>query len=155
MHGLVVCALYQITGHGLLPSYNAFLTPFLSHAGQSLSCTVQPVRSSPKATKLRGTSPVSPDRNIMAPRNDDPRPPPLPRLYSLSHASKRSFLSHSSSFEADDERSTSISRSSDDIEGHSAMSPRHSSDSTMPPLRYPGEDTRRKFHIAGFGLCCK
>ncbi|ROV97537.1 hypothetical protein VSDG_04631 [Cytospora chrysosperma] len=78
----------------------------------------------------------------MAPRNDDPRPPPLPRLHSLSHASKRSFRSHSSSFEADDERSTSISRSSDDIEGHSAMSPRHSSDSAMPPLRYPGEDTR-------------
>ncbi|ROV99988.1 hypothetical protein VMCG_06173 [Cytospora schulzeri] len=88
----------------------------------------------------------------MAPRNDDdPRPPPLPRLYSLSHASKRSFRSHSSSFEADDERSTTISRSSGDIEGQlSAMSPSHSHSSSSsssgsampPPLRYPGEDTR-------------
>lgn len=86
----------------------------------------------------------------MAPRNEEPPrlPPQLPRLYSrLSHASKRSFRSHSSSFEADDERSSSISRSSDDIDRDSAMSPGHSSDHSLPAVRYPGEDTRRKFTL--------
>ncbi|KUI53983.1 Autophagy-related protein 22 [Cytospora mali] len=73
----------------------------------------------------------------MAPRNEDPRPPPL-RLYSHT-STKRSFHSHSSSFEADDERSPSLSSSSDDLERHDAMSPGHSSD---PPTRYPGEDAR-------------
>ncbi|KUI65754.1 Autophagy-related protein 22 [Cytospora mali] len=73
----------------------------------------------------------------MAPRNEDPRPPPL-RLYSHT-STKRSFHSHSSSFEADDERSPSLTPSSDDFERHAAMSPGHSSD---PPTRYPGEDNR-------------
>lgn len=147
MHGLLVRVLHQITPI-LTPSIllTRRLKPVLHGAagsyGGSGGCV--PLRNSPYATWLPASLPNPPVRNIMAPRNDDPRPPPLPRLYSLSHASKRSFRSHSSSFEADDERSTSISRSSDDIGGQSAMSPTQSSDSAMPPLRYPGEDTRRK-----------
>ncbi|KAK4457991.1 putative autophagy-related protein 22 [Cladorrhinum samala] len=93
----------------------------------------------------------------MAPRNAPPggtllepvRPPPAPRLLScLSYASKRSFRSHSSSFEADDERSSVCS-----VEEFGMMSgsnrSRRSSDSGslfanghFPPPRYPGEDTR-------------
>ncbi|KAK4157834.1 autophagy-related protein 22 [Chaetomidium leptoderma] len=82
----------------------------------------------------------------MAPRNEPVRPPPAPRLFSrLSHASrvsKRSFLSHSSSFEADDELSSTAS-----LEGFGMMSPgrsRGNSGSSFgaPPARYPGDDTR-------------
>lgn len=93
----------------------------------------------------------------MAPRSEPPtgpflepvRPPPAPRLLSyLSYASKRSFRSHSSSFEADDERSSITS-----VEEFGMMSgsnrSRRSSDSGslfgnghLPPPRYPGEDTR-------------
>lgn len=82
----------------------------------------------------------------MAPRNEDSRPPPLPRLYSRqSHVSKRSFLSHSSSFEADDERSATISPTSD-MDRNSDSDPNQSPDPPSPPLRYAGEDTRREFH---------
>ena len=52
----------------------------------------------------------------MAPRdrNNEPARPPAPRLLSrLSHASKRSALSQSSSFEADDERSSTASHEED------------------------------------------
>ncbi|KAK4192767.1 putative autophagy-related protein 22 [Podospora australis] len=82
----------------------------------------------------------------MAPRNESLRPPPAPRLFSrLSYASKRSFRSHSSSFEADDELSSTAS-----AEEFGMMSgPRSRSSSTSSlfanryrPPRYPGEDTR-------------
>ncbi|KAI8947998.1 hypothetical protein F4801DRAFT_485036 [Xylaria longipes] len=67
------------------------------------------------------------------------RPPPNPRLLSVqSIASKYSIRSHSSSFEADDERSTTTAESI-------RMSPRPSidtGDSSPPIRRYPGEDTR-------------
>lgn len=67
------------------------------------------------------------------------RPPPNPRLLSVqSIASKYSIRSHSSSFEADDERSTTTAESI-------RMSPRPSTDTgdSSPPIRrYPGEDTR-------------
>lgn len=88
------------------------------------------------------------------------RPAPAPRLLSrLSHASKRSFLSHSSSFEADDERSSTASL--EDLGRMSRSRSRSSSaggslyynnnnntdnhedhGSNAPPPRYPGEDTR-------------
>ncbi|KAI8628034.1 MFS general substrate transporter [Xylariaceae sp. FL1651] len=81
----------------------------------------------------------------MVPRNQDQqlpplrRPPPNPRLLSVqSIVSKYSIRSHSSSFEADDERSTTTSESA-------RMSPRASVDSGDGALldsRYPGEDTR-------------
>ncbi|KAK0630062.1 autophagy-related protein 22 [Bombardia bombarda] len=89
----------------------------------------------------------------MAPHNtSEPtggrRPPMVPRLFSrLSYASKPSFKSHSSSFEADDELSTATNSR--------RMSPRSSSDGdtgdllfngngALPPepARYAGEDTR-------------
>jgi MFS transporter, UMF1 family len=84
----------------------------------------------------------------MAPRNEPQallRPPPAPRLFSrLSHVSKRSLRSHSSSFEADDERSTTDSIDDDDDSG--SMSPPSSNGNghgpASPPARYPGEDTR-------------
>jgi MFS transporter, UMF1 family len=87
---------------------------------------------------------------IMVPRNEDHigRPPPNPRLLSVqSIASKYSARSHSSSFEADDERSTTS--------GSGRMSPRGSSimvDNGAPPARYPGEDTRptSKKELAGW-----
>ncbi|ORY66188.1 autophagy-related protein 22-like protein [Pseudomassariella vexata] len=72
----------------------------------------------------------------MVPRNEDQlrRPPPNPRLLSIqSIASKYSFRSHSSSFEADDERSTTT---------ESIMSPRGSIDGGYPSGRYQGEDSR-------------
>jgi UMF1 family MFS transporter len=76
------------------------------------------------------------------------RPPPAPRLFSrLSQLSKRSFLSHSSSFEADDERSSTHS-----VEYFGIMSRSRSSSNSggssfglgapPPPPRYPGDDTR-------------
>ncbi|KAI1130764.1 MFS general substrate transporter [Nemania abortiva] len=80
----------------------------------------------------------------MVPRNEQEqqqlrRPPPNPRLLSVqSIASKYSIRSHSSSFEADDERSTTTAESF-------RMSPRPSidtGDSSPPNRRYPGEDTR-------------
>jgi MFS transporter, UMF1 family len=77
----------------------------------------------------------------MAPQNEQQprRPPPNPRLLSVqSIASKYSIRSHSSSFEADDERSTTTAESF-------RMSPRpsiDSGDSVPPNRRYPGEDTR-------------
>ena len=75
---------------------------------------------------------------MMAPRTEPHRPPPAPRLFSrLSQVSKRSFRSHSSSFEADDERSDStgrMSRTSSSLNGNRA--PRDGSP------KYAGEDTR-------------
>ncbi|KAM7219269.1 putative autophagy-related protein 22 [Rhypophila decipiens] len=80
------------------------------------------------------------------------RPPPAPRLFSrLSHISKHSFISHSSSFEADDERSSTVSfdygyqatnfdggmDSNDDD-----SSSERSSSRGAGAKRYPGEDTR-------------
>ncbi|VBB72323.1 Putative autophagy-related protein 22 [Podospora comata] len=86
----------------------------------------------------------------MAPRNNPDhhqllRPPPAPRLFSrLSYASKKSFRSHSSSFEADDERSSDHSGEeylmSVDNSRRSSMSSLFAH-SYRPP-RYPGEDTR-------------
>lgn len=74
----------------------------------------------------------------MAPRNEE-RPPPAPRLFSrLSHISNKSFRSHSSSFQADDERSSSSAFSSDDLDRMTSNSNGHVS----PPARYPGEDSR-------------
>ncbi|RYP72383.1 hypothetical protein DL769_004455 [Monosporascus sp. CRB-8-3] len=73
----------------------------------------------------------------MVPRNEDQyrRPPPNQRLLSVqSTTSKHSIISHSSSFEADDERSTSSESR--------IMSPRGSIDSGGPVRRYPGEDIR-------------
>ncbi|KAI1409687.1 autophagy-related protein 22 [Hypoxylon sp. FL1857] len=76
----------------------------------------------------------------MVPRNEDQlratsRPPPNPRLLSVqSIVSKHSFRSHSSSFEADDERSTSSESG--------RMTPTPSIENGPPPGRYHGEDTR-------------
>ncbi|KAK3941493.1 putative autophagy-related protein 22 [Diplogelasinospora grovesii] len=77
----------------------------------------------------------------MAPRNEPLlRPPPGPRLFSrLSHVSKKSFRSHSSSFEADDEASSTgmmspTSSDNESLNGDAAPPP--------PPPRYAGEDTR-------------
>ncbi|KAH9902302.1 autophagy-related protein 22-like protein [Xylariomycetidae sp. FL2044] len=83
----------------------------------------------------------------MVPRNEEHlrRPPPNPRLLSVqSVASKHSFLSHSSSFEADDERSTSTESG--------RMSPRDSLENGFLGRRYPGEDTRptSKKELAGW-----
>lgn len=87
----------------------------------------------------------------MAAWNEPERPPLAPRLFSrISQLSKRSFLSHSSSFEADDERSSNgsledfgiMSRSrSRSRSGCRSISGGSSSDGAPPP-RYPGEDTR-------------
>jgi len=59
--------------------------------------------------------------------------------------SKRSFLSHSSSFEADDERSSNASL--DYFGTMSRNRSRSNSDASypdraLPPPRYPGDDTR-------------
>ncbi|KAK3996421.1 putative autophagy-related protein 22 [Cladorrhinum sp. PSN332] len=91
----------------------------------------------------------------MAPRNEPPtvlepvRPSLAPRLFSrLSYASKRSFRSHSSSFEADDERSDNSSVEEFGMMSGSIRSRRSSdsgslfANSHLPPPRYPGEDTR-------------
>ncbi len=104
----------------------------------------------------------------MAPRSEPQpiRPSPAPRLFSRSsHASKHSFRSHSSSFEADDERSStasaelysgrmSPSRSRSNSGSSSSSRSRRSNDSSdarlhfntnggsSPPARYPGEDVR-------------
>ncbi|KAI0021028.1 autophagy-related protein 22-like protein [Xylariomycetidae sp. FL0641] len=85
----------------------------------------------------------------MVPRNEEyiQRPPPNPRLLSVqSIVSKYSLRSHSSAFEADDERS--------DTDESDDMSPRSSMDSTTPLRRgrYPGEDTRptSKKELAGW-----
>jgi MFS transporter, UMF1 family len=59
------------------------------------------------------------------------RPPPPDRM--VSSSTKRSFRSHSSSFEADDERSSSGDRESMGPE----EAPRR-----RPVFRYAGEDTR-------------
>ncbi|KAJ4296107.1 Autophagy protein 22 [Collariella sp. IMI 366227] len=82
----------------------------------------------------------------MAPWNSEPfeqRPPPAPRLFSrLSHVSKRSWLSHSSSFEADDERSDTASLG-DYYYGTMSRSRSNSGSSFGGvPARYPGDDTR-------------
>ncbi|KAI0483128.1 autophagy-related protein 22-like protein [Xylariaceae sp. FL0804] len=77
----------------------------------------------------------------MVPRNEEaarPRPRPVnTRLLSVnSVVSKYSIRSHSSSFEADDERSTTTTESA-------RMSPRGSLEGGgAPPARYHGEDTR-------------
>ncbi|AEO53887.1 hypothetical protein MYCTH_2295799 [Thermothelomyces thermophilus ATCC 42464] len=91
----------------------------------------------------------------MAARNEPERPPLTPRLVSrVSQLSKRSFLSHSSSFEADDERSStgsledfgimsrSRSRSDSGGGGGSSSSSSSSTGAPPPPPRYPGDDTR-------------
>jgi MFS transporter, UMF1 family len=72
----------------------------------------------------------------MVPRNEEHlRPPPNPRLLSVqSIASKYSQHSHSSSFEADDERSTTTDSAN--------MSLRSSTDNVQASGRYAGEDTR-------------
>lgn len=79
----------------------------------------------------------------MAPRNEPLRPPPGPRLFSrLSRSSKQSFRSHSSSFEADDERSST----SDDSGRMSPSSNIRNANGSLggrTAPRYPGEDTRR------------
>ncbi|KAI1868727.1 uncharacterized protein JN550_006302 [Neoarthrinium moseri] len=85
----------------------------------------------------------------MVPRNDELRRPPQPRLLSVqSFVSKRSFRSHSSSFEADDERSTTPST---EDSGHDRMS--DSIDDGLPSAsRYQGEDSRptSKKELAGW-----
>lgn len=106
------------------------------------------------ATSAKTYRPVQ----AMAPQNDRPasvRPPAAPRLFSrLSHASKRSFLSHSTSFEADDERSDTASF--DEYSMMSGSRSRRSSGASSSggrssslfgggglfPARYPGDDTR-------------
>ncbi|KAI1213814.1 autophagy-related protein 22 [Annulohypoxylon truncatum] len=74
----------------------------------------------------------------MVPRNEEQlrRPAPNTRLLSVqSIVSKHSFRSYSSSFEADDERSTSTESG--------RMTPAPSIvDDGLPPSRYHGEDTR-------------
>ncbi|KAI1769750.1 autophagy-related protein 22 [Hypoxylon cercidicola] len=73
----------------------------------------------------------------MVPRIDEQlrRPAPNSRLLSVqSIVSKYSLRSHSSSFEADDERSTSTESG--------RMTPTPSIESGPPTGRYPGEDTR-------------
>lgn len=91
----------------------------------------------------------------MVPRNDDQlRRPPQPRLLSVqSFVSKRSFRSHSSSFLADDEFSSTTTTNSDTVR----MSPRGSDDTdelarSFSGARYPGEDTRptSKKELAGW-----
>jgi MFS transporter, UMF1 family len=67
----------------------------------------------------------------MAPEAPQPRPPPPQRL--LSNSSKRSLRSHSSSFEADDERSSSGDQES--------MGPEPEPVGHIRP-QYAGEDTR-------------
>ncbi|KAK4239084.1 autophagy-related protein 22 [Achaetomium macrosporum] len=80
----------------------------------------------------------------MAPRTEPVhRPPPAPRLWSrLSQVSKRSFLTYSSSFEADDERSSTASPGDLGMESRSRSRSNSGSSFGMPPARYPGEDTR-------------
>jgi UMF1 family MFS transporter len=60
--------------------------------------------------------------------------------------SKRSFLSHSSSFEADDERSSIVSVDNFGFGTMSRDRSRSNSDASsygsLPPPRYPGDDTR-------------
>jgi UMF1 family MFS transporter len=87
-------------------------------------------------------------------RNEPVRPPPAPRLFSgLSLASKRSFRSHSSSFEADDERSSTASLGDLGMMSRSRSRSRSRSNSgggssggsfgvAVVPARYPGEDIR-------------
>ncbi|KAI0175981.1 autophagy-related protein 22 [Hypoxylon sp. FL1284] len=73
----------------------------------------------------------------MVPRIEEQlrRPAPNPRLLSVqSVVSKYSLRSHSSSFEADDERSTSTESG--------RMTPTPSVEMGPPAGRYPGEDTR-------------
>ena len=89
----------------------------------------------------------------MAPRQPEgpppsfqPQRPPAPPRYlsTASRISKRSFLSHSSSFEADDERSTSPSRSARSFDSSFGMDD-DSINGRALGLRdagYPGEDTR-------------
>ncbi|KAK3329737.1 autophagy-related protein 22 [Apodospora peruviana] len=90
----------------------------------------------------------------MAPNYERLRPPPAPRLFSrLSHISKHSFLSHSSSFEADDEASSIVSfeypvmsppRSRSSSSGSGGGGPISGSTPSQPQSqrRYPGEDIR-------------
>lgn len=69
----------------------------------------------------------------MVPRNEPhPRPIQPPRALS-SNSAKRSFRSYSSSFEADDERSSSAD--------HDSMGP-EASGFRDRPSQYAGEDTR-------------
>ena len=87
----------------------------------------------------KGLSVIRITQQSMVPRNEDQarRPPPNPRFVSVqSITSKYSFRSHSSAFEADDERSTTTDSGS--------MSPRDSLEDGATPRRdrYPGEDTR-------------
>jgi UMF1 family MFS transporter len=67
----------------------------------------------------------------MPPEPQPPRPEPPHRMFSTS--TKRSFRSYSSSFEADDERSSSAD--------HEDMGPDVAS-SRRVPQAYAGEDTR-------------
>lgn len=73
----------------------------------------------------------------MVPRVE--RPPPAPRLIStLSHASKKSFRSHSSSmFQADDERSDT-----DEDDDMASVDSTLDGEERAGEPKYPGEDTR-------------
>ncbi|KAF7515301.1 hypothetical protein G7054_g14643 [Neopestalotiopsis clavispora] len=92
----------------------------------------------------------------MVPRNDDHlRRPPLNHLLSIqSTVSKHSYRSHTSSFEADDE----FSSTDDSYSSNGSMTPRASIDEDgRSSGAYPGEDTRptsRKelngFYVYGF-----
>ncbi|KAL1839523.1 hypothetical protein VTJ49DRAFT_1425 [Mycothermus thermophilus] len=104
---------------------------------------------------------MAPPRNNNHNQSATVRPPPAPRLLSrLSHVSKHSV--RSSSFEADDERSSSTTTTLDDLDfggfGGNSMSytrdrnrgygssgdddDDESYGSLIPPPRYPGDDTR-------------
>jgi UMF1 family MFS transporter len=77
----------------------------------------------------------------MAPEPPQPRPEPAQRVF--SNSSKRSIRSHSSSFEADDERSSSGDQES--------MGPEPGVGPQIGP-QYEGEDTRltSKKELAGW-----
>lgn len=92
----------------------------------------------------------------MVPRNDDLRRPPLPKYLSVqSTVSKYSFRSHTSSFNADDEFSSTDPSDSES----GSMTPRASieEDGRSRSGAYPGEDTRptstkelHGFYVYGF-----
>jgi UMF1 family MFS transporter len=56
--------------------------------------------------------------------------------------SKRSFLTYSSSFEADDERSSTASPGDFGMMSRSRSRSNSGSSFGLPPARYPGDDTR-------------
>ena len=133
----------------------------------SLSADPVAAAAVPAASAVINLDPLDrPGWATMAPRdrNNEPARPPAPRLLSrLSHASKRSALSQSSSFEADDERSSTASHEDADarLMSRSRSRSRSRSLDTMsrtgsisgdsgsagsrvgaPAPRYAGDDTR-------------